>query len=437
MGRTGTNAPGLDDIRESLGLQSVPQIWTETWERSTRSREGAAADWLADVSLAEACSEIGLSPETTDACLSDARVIRSSPALVALAWHCCWVIFRSGLDVRPSIDDWPMPGLLSGKQTPRLPAFFYAVVLLSGAGLVYEKNSARGIPDSVTSTTLRDLDLWIHECRLRTGRPGFLELSWLVYHFGGWLFALGRLHFDVRDNDVGFHVLQRTRGGRTGKRGGSGESGDGRELAVLAERGMRFRDDGQFADADRENAAQWWDASYSEDSESFQGSPVSPEGSVVRGPVRFLKSEWRRIMSGTSPVLGVHIPSAGPFHGPMTIEACDESFRAAVPFFREHFPEHAFRGFTCKSWLLDNQLARYLPASSNIVAFQRRFHLVPLRAATDAQALERMFAIAAEDLPVVFDWARAPQDTSLRRILARHALAGGRWRMGGGLIPAD
>jgi len=424
MRRTDTKAPGLDDIRESLALQSVPEIWTATWEQSARSREDAAVDWLGDGSLGAACSEIGLLPETTEACLSDARVIRSSPALLALAWHCHWVVFHSGLDVRPSIGDWPMPGLLAGRPTPRLPGFFYAVVLLSGAGLVYEKNRARGIPDSVTGTTLRDLDLWIHECRLRTGRPGFLELCWLVYHFGGRLFELGRLQFDVRDNDVGFRALRHVAAGA--------ENG---KVVILAEQGSRFRDDGQFADADRENAAQWWDAEFSEDAESFLGSPVSPEGSVARRTVRLPKSEWRLIMNGASPVLGVHIPSAGPFHGPMSPQACEESFRAALPFFRAHFPEHAFRGFTCKSWLLDSQLARYLSASSNVVAFQRRFHLVPLKAATADQTLARIFAITAQDLPAVFDWARAPQDTSLRRILARHALAGGRWRMGAGIIP--
>ncbi len=401
----------------------MPRIWAETWEQSARSRASAAADWLADKALAAFCSQIGLSRETTEACLSDARAIRSSPALLALAWHCYWVIFHSSLDVLPSINEWPMPGQLAGKPTPQFPGFFYAVVLLSGADLVYEKNRARRIPDSVTSTTLRDLDLWIHECKLWTGRPGFLELCWLVCHFGGRLFELGRLHFDLRDNDVGFHVLQRASG-----------SGQG-ELAILAEQGMRFRDDGQFADADRESSLQWWDAEFSEDSECFQGSPVSPEGCVEHRIARFPKSEWRRIMSPTSPVLGVHIPSAGPFHGPMTAEACEESFRAAVPFFREHFPEHDFRGFTCKSWLLDHQLAQHLHAFSNIVAFQRRFHLVPMRAATDAQALERIFGIADKDPPLLFDWAQAPQDTSLRRILARHALAGGRWRMGCGLIP--
>ena len=402
----------------------MPEIWTATWEQSARAREDAAAGWLGDGSLGTACSEIGLLPETTESCLSDAQAIRSSPALLALAWHCYWIVFHSGRDLLPSIDIWPMPNLLSGGATPRLPAFFHAVVLLSGAELVFEKNRARGVPDAVTSRTLRDMDLWIHECRLRTGRPGLLELRWLVYHFGGRLFELGRLHFDMRENDVGFHALRHV---AAGAKYGS--------IVILAEHGGRFRDDGQFADADRRQAEASWTADFSEDAESFRGCPVRPDGSVMRAVDSYPKSQWQQIMSPRSPVLGVHIPSAGPFHGPMSPEACEESFREAVPFFRAHFPEHRFRGFTCKSWLLDRQLARYLPASSNIVLFQRRFHLAPLQAATDAQTLERIFGIDARDLPAVFDWAGAPQDTSLRKIIVRHAMAGGRWRIGGGIIP--
>jgi len=58
--------------------------------------------------------------------------------------------------------------------------------------------------------------------------------------------------------------------------------------------------------------------------------------------------------------------------------------------------------------------------------------LVPLQAATDAQTLERIFGIDARDLSAVFDWAGAPQDASLRKIIVRHAMAGGRWQRGAG-----
>ena len=74
------------------------------------------------------------------------------------------------------------------------------------------------------------------------------------------------------------------------------------------------------------------------------------------------------------PVLSIHIPG---LMGPMPPDACDASFARAIPFFARHFPELGLRYATCESWLLDPQLADSLPATSNIVQFQRRFHLVP------------------------------------------------------------
>ncbi|HET7567929.1 MAG TPA: acyltransferase domain-containing protein, partial [Gaiellaceae bacterium] len=65
-------------------------------------------------------------------------------------------------------------------------------------------------------------------------------------------------------------------------------------------------------------------------------------------------------------VLDVHIPETGL---PLDPAACDASFARA----REVYPRH--RVAQCTSWLLDPRLADALPATSNIVAFQRRFEL--------------------------------------------------------------
>lgn len=431
---TAANLPTeLATILQALGIGSVPDILASTWESSSNARRASHETPFADAGLREACAGIGLLSETAEACLQDAAAIRSSPELLSLAWHGWWVIFHSGLDVRPGIDDWPLPGELLRASAPRLPPLFWAVVLLAGTGLVFAKNRARGVADSVTASTLRDLDLWIHECRLRTGKRGFLELCWLIYHFSGRLFALGRLHFDIRDNDVGFHVFAKPAGSPGGDRSRGGEAPA--QIAILAEEGLQFRPDGQFADADRSVAAEPWVSVFTESARGFEGFPARPDGGVSPEKTLLAASGWARIASPNSPVLGVHIPSAGPFHGPMTPEACEESFQAAIPFFRAHFPEHGFGAFTCKSWLLDSQLTRYLSANSNIVRFQRRFRLVPVRGANDSQTIERVYGIPLAHT-AEWDWSTAAEDSSLRRILVQHVRAGGRWRIGGGIIPA-
>jgi len=72
------------------------------------------------------------------------------------------------------------------------------------------------------------------------------------------------------------------------------------------------------------------------------------------------------------PVLEIHIPNAGP----LTPEECENSIAMAKAFFAKYFPEFDWKVFICHSWLLDDTLAQFLPANSNILKFQKQFTLV-------------------------------------------------------------
>ena len=115
--------------------------------------------------------------------------------------------------------------------------------------------------------------------------------------------------------------------------------------------------------------------------------------------------------------LGTHIPEVGP----LTPEACDASLRQARPFFEELFGGSTYRWATCNSWLLDDQLAEYLPAGSNIIRFQRRFHLLPGGTDGDQSVLEFVFRRPGADL------SDLPQRTTLERAVVAHLRAGRHW----------
>ncbi|MBB6552565.1 acyltransferase domain-containing protein [Nonomuraea rubra] len=117
-----------------------------------------------------------------------------------------------------------------------------------------------------------------------------------------------------------------------------------------------------------------------------------------------------------SPALGVHIPD---FLGPLAPAACDASFALAREFFPRHFPGEQVRVMTCGSWLLDDQLGAYLPDDSNILAFQRRFHL--LERFGDGDMLGFVYGEHAGDP------AALPRRTRLERAIADHLAAGGTW----------
>jgi len=124
------------------------------------------------------------------------------------------------------------------------------------------------------------------------------------------------------------------------------------------------------------------------------------------------------------PALGVHVPAAGP----LTPESVDRSLAEVRPFFSAHFPEHRFRVVTCTSWLLDEQLAEYLPPTSGIVRFQSRFELVPgVREADDA-----MFYYVFGGVPKSLD--DVPAETELERAVVRHVREGRHWHLRTGWI---
>jgi len=116
--------------------------------------------------------------------------------------------------------------------------------------------------------------------------------------------------------------------------------------------------------------------------------------------------------------LGIHIPESGP----LTVEACDDSFAQAQPFFSRHFPETPTRVGICTSWLLDPQLADYLGPESNVRRFQRRFRLVGEGFDGDADVLRFVFHRIAPNIDEL------PQRTTLERAIVAHLRAGKHWR---------
>jgi hypothetical protein len=128
------------------------------------------------------------------------------------------------------------------------------------------------------------------------------------------------------------------------------------------------------------------------------------------------------------PALGVHIPG---YLGPFPPEACDDAFDRARAFFARHYPAERYRFATCHSWLLDPQLADYLPPTSNIIRFQQRFRSAYTPDYGDRGTLE--FVFRTPDRPL----DELPQRTTLERAVVKHIRDGKHWRGGAGWLTFD
>jgi GNAT-like C-terminal domain/N-acyltransferase N-terminal domain len=143
---------------------------------------------------------------------------------------------------------------------------------------------------------------------------------------------------------------------------------------------------------------------------------------VHLGRLQYVRARARWSAAGApfaagDPVLDLHIPPTGA----LTPAAVDASFAESRAVFGRVFPADDSGWGVCSSWLLDPQLAEVLPADSNIVRFQRRFHLDDdwSRPGGIVEFVFRRVGTAVADLP--------PPATTLERAIVDHLASGGQW----------
>ncbi|PYI51414.1 acyltransferase domain-containing protein [Paenibacillus flagellatus] len=365
-----------------------------------------AVDFLRDDYVAEAGAAIGLPEEIVGAMRAGAAAIRDDGASAETARTLYRELFVDALPPGPVNERLLASGPYAGMMA--------ALVYLGALPPLIERYESRRIPERVLVMTMEDMTIWMRRHRELHGEWGLSQLGWLIKHWTGSLFRLGRLQFTFMAYDKPFRAF---RSRSTG------------QVAVLCEAGVRYRADGQV---DGTNGTYdpngGWVSSYAFDGAVHTGSPVSPAGAAVRTPIALDGAEWEPALERGDVVLDVHIPEGGK----MSRDLCRESYGQAIAFAAEHFPEKPFRAFVCASWLLAPQFPGLLPPDSNIVRFQSDYFITPILS-DEEQTLERVYGFGTKlaDLP------RVPRDSSLQRIVYDHLTAGGAIHGAAGLLLRD
>lgn len=88
--------------------------------------------------------------------------------------------------------------IINGCPAPKMDAGFLPLAVLAHlADHALELNAKRGISKDITVATLKDVNVWLENYETQYGRLGLGEFSWLIYHYTGDLFRLGRLQFRI------------------------------------------------------------------------------------------------------------------------------------------------------------------------------------------------------------------------------------------------
>lgn len=345
----------------------------------------------------------GLGGEADPVLTDTAHRVKADPALLHLCWHCHQCLFEHS-DVQ-SFKDWPSLEESLGERA----GAFYLLVCLDAVPRIRALHRSMGVSETVTRDTCRQIWSVTERYRYATGgRVGMNRrvLYWFRYSVVGDLFRIGRFEYMIRPFRGGV-VVYRCR--------------DTDHVIALSDDGVRFTPEGYVAPASAAQDDGCWTAELSEDENAVTGVPVSPFGMALRRQVALPRAAWRQVLGREHAVLQMHIPGGGG----MTPERCAESMRGAVEFFRHYFPHQPVAAIVCRSWIFNTQLQQILPASANLVRYQRELYLFP----TPSGGRDGLYFIFCRD---DFDDPSAlPRDTSLQRAVADFLAAGSAWRGGG------
>lgn len=405
-----------DTVYNAFSLTPEHDGWREDFALSEPYQEEVSAWMTCEERVRTRAAEASLDASATDWLVEQTRRFAADPAWVRLVAHLYFIAVVRAPQARPAAEKLPM--LPEKDATAR--DLFYLHVYLSGIARLQEIHRSLAIPPQVTHDTLCDFAIVVDGYRKRTGRWGMDSRMWMQHHFAIELFRLGRLQFQFRTLAWPFRIYRHRETG---------------EITALVQGGEVLREDGQFASADGGEAT---DGLWTSTLRNPSGEPATIEGEwvdgekgrVVRQRKRLDLTQWEEALAPGDPVLSIHIPVGGP----LSIEACLESFRQAEPFFTSSFPDYSFKAFVCGSWLLDPQLKERLGSETNIARFCRLFFSVPRPQADAQQLFERVFDRLPPSSYCNDALDALPADTSLRRAVIAHLREGKRWRIGGGVI---
>lgn len=399
------------EVLQALGLAPGDSAFADGWDQAAAEVPSGAAAWLRRETIESACQAACLTAEMTLAIIAMGKRAAAEAALAALAWYCHHAMFRRRLD-DDAIERWPVEIPSLGQET----GLFYALILLSGTPGMQAIHRDRGIPLPVVRDTVGDLALWMRsDCYFtRHQRWGISppRLSWLRCHWDGRLYRLGRLQFVPGRFGHNLCAFRHRQAGT---------------VVSLAGEGTRVRGDGLLDGSDGLSDPNAWATAFQDTGREWIGHMIAPTGRVLPRQLTLPADQWQQVLSRGDPILEIHIPAGSP----MDFDSCGDSFRQAAEFFPRDFPDRPFHAFTCVSWTLDPSFETILPATSNLVLFQKEVYLFPTGGGRRGM-LRRVFGSDTADP------AGLPRDTTLRRAILRHLDSGGHL-CGGGcfLFPQD
>lgn len=402
-----------EELCRALDLMDSLEVISIGWDLSEESIPADCPDFLNPEYVKQTCCELGMHDDMSGAVVRAAQMMAADKYVKRLAWHAYWLAFGADRS-RGSFSRWPTFSGSSNERTGIPGNLFYVAVSLGAVNKVREAHARRGIPREVASSMLDRIVGIIDNYKKTHGEYGLAVASfnYFIIFFNGELFHLGRLQLHYNPFRGRIRVYRHMQNDT---------------VIALSEPDVAYRADGEFYIESRGDSPDgMWTSIFHETEEIVQGHPVIPRGKCLPHTITLDKSRWECVLQPKDDILQIHIPG----RSKLDFDECGTSLEEAHLFFTRYFPERSYKAFVISSWLMDDLLEHMLPPESNLLRFQKEMYRFPSTGTTES-ALRWIFGSVPKDL------TKAPRDTTLRRKVIDHVLAGGNMVGGGSFILRD
>ncbi len=406
----------LQYISDAIGQDEIPSSIKTDWKLSQEAYQGDKMYFLHDTYIADMNNILRLPDDTVSAILEVMQSVRVNPILGRIIWHYYYLLYIRKINVINEVIQLSQRGRAVQNLFPFPGEMLPVIIVFAGLKQAIELHQSLNIPHKVTVDTFSDIKIWMEDFYKKNGFWGLSELNWLYRHLSGSLYRIGRLQYIHKRFTGKIKVFRRK---------------SSKEIVVFPEAGQIYRKDGLLDGTnniyDRDSA---WVSALEINDQFAVSNCILINGRAQKKNITISLAEWELALSTGDYILEIHIPAGSR----LDLKECKESLAGALLFYKNYFPNRSITAFTCGSWLLEPQFEKILPQTSNIVQFQKLFHIYPIPG-NEGPFLDRVFGYGYTDkLP---DLQKLPRETSLQRAIADFLISGNRMRPAAGIILAD
>ncbi len=392
--KSGRDFVTLQDMIKSLGLEKVPECFSQYYEEIRDTWRDRAQQILSEVYIQKTIAGSYALKDYVEIILEAAQQLRQREAMCLLA---CL------------LEKWMQQDSVDSQQyqAPAGEGLAYDFLHLFPAIPAMPESIAhlrsRGVPEDVIRDTMGEYDYCVEMCRKSLGRPAFNwgRLVWIRHVTKNRLIRIGRFKYDLPGRYIqGFRAYRNAAG----------------DITVLADGMQVHRSGGILGSVGLEDAEESFTTQIEETETTVTGHPIV-KGLVERKRTALDKAQWKLCLSQEDLVPRIHIPPDGSFDR----QIIEDSYQRAREIFGRCYPDYPYKAFFCHTWLLSPQLRRLLKPGSNILTFQEKFIPIPCQSGGNV-CFSFLFGMTPQ---IPEDLGTLPENTSLQRAVKKLYLDGG------------